>query len=66
MVVRGENFTFLGGGTHFHYGADKYIGSLANLQRNGILLLELDRLLKPGGYFAYSSPEAYAQDKNDL
>uniref|UniRef100_A0A6N2K4U6 Methyltransferase n=1 Tax=Salix viminalis TaxID=40686 RepID=A0A6N2K4U6_SALVM len=32
------------------------------LQRDGILLLELDRLLRPGGYFAYSSPEAYALD----
>lgn len=36
------------------------------LQRNGILLLELDRVLRPGGYFAYSSPEAYAQDEEDL
>lgn len=36
------------------------------LQRDGILLLELDRLLRPGGYFAYSSPEAYAQDEEDL
>ncbi|QCE05083.1 probable methyltransferase PMT3 [Vigna unguiculata] len=35
------------------------------LQRDGILLLELDRLLRPGGYFAYSSPEAYAQDEED-
>lgn len=32
------------------------------LQRDGILLLELDRLLRPGGYFVYSSPEAYAND----
>lgn len=32
------------------------------LQRDGILLLELDRLLRPGGYFVYSSPEVYAQD----
>lgn len=32
------------------------------LDRDGILLLELDRLLRPGGYFVYSSPEAYAQD----
>ncbi|XP_062105601.1 probable methyltransferase PMT9 [Humulus lupulus] len=32
------------------------------LQRGGILLLELDRLLRPGGYFVYSSPEAYATD----
>lgn len=32
------------------------------LQRDGLLLLELDRLLRPGGYFAYSSPEAYERD----
>ncbi|GLU08182.1 hypothetical protein SLE2022_251060 [Rubroshorea leprosula] len=157
MVVKGEKIAFPGGGTHFHYGADKYIASIANmlnfsnnilnnegrlrtvldvgcgvasfgayllssdiiamslapndvhqnqiqfalergipaylgvlgtkrlhypsrsfelahcsrcridwLQRDGILLLELDRLLRPGGYFAYSSPEAYAQDEEDL
>ncbi|CAN6462129.1 unnamed protein product [Victoria cruziana] len=157
MVVKGEKIIFPGGGTHFHYGADKYIAALANmlnfrdnnlnnngnirtvldvgcgvasfgayllssdiiamslapndvhqnqiqfalergipaylgvlgtkrlpypsrsfefahcsrcridwLQRDGILLLELDRLLRPGGYFAYSSPEAYAQDEEDL
>ncbi|CAM9000561.1 unnamed protein product [Rhodiola kirilowii] len=157
MVVKGEKIVFPGGGTHFHYGAGKYIASLANmlnftksnlnndgnlrtvldvgcgvasfggyllakdilamslapndvhqnqiqfalergipaylgilgtkrlpypsrsfelahcsrcridwLQRDGILLLELDRLLRPGGYFAYSSPEAYAQDEENL
>ncbi|KAE7997842.1 hypothetical protein FH972_002443 [Carpinus fangiana] len=157
MVVKGEKIAFPGGGTHFHYGADKYIALIANmlkfpknnlnnegrirtvldvgcgvasfggyllssdiiamslapndvhqnqiqfalergipaylgvlgtkrlpypsrsfefahcsrcridwLQRDGILLLELDRLLRPGGYFAYSSPEAYAQDEEDL
>ncbi|KAK6940653.1 putative S-adenosyl-L-methionine-dependent methyltransferase [Dillenia turbinata] len=157
MVVKGDKIVFPGGGTHFHYGADKYIASIANmlgfpndvinnggnirtvldvgcgvasfggyllssdviaislapndvhqnqiqfalergipaylgvlgtkrlpypsrsfdlahcsrcridwLQRDGILLLELDRLLRPGGYFAYSSPEAYAQDEEDL
>ncbi|OMP03059.1 putative S-adenosyl-L-methionine-dependent methyltransferase protein [Corchorus capsularis] len=157
MVVKGDKIAFPGGGTHFHYGADKYIASMANmlnfpdnilnnrgnlrtvfdvgcgvasfggyllssdiitmslapndvhqnqiqfalergipaylgvlgtkrlpypsrsfelahcsrcridwLQRNGLLLLELDRVLRPGGYFAYSSPEAYAQDEEDL
>ncbi|PON62649.1 putative methyltransferase PMT [Parasponia andersonii] len=157
MVVKGEKIVFPGGGTHFHYGAGKYIASIANmlnfpndninnggkirtvldvgcgvasfgayllssnvitmslapndvhqnqiqfalergipanlgvlgtkrlpypsrsfelahcsrcridwLQRDGILLLELDRLLRPGGYFVYSSPEAYAQDEEDL
>ncbi|KAG0471913.1 hypothetical protein HPP92_016459 [Vanilla planifolia] len=35
------------------------------LQRNGILLLELDRVLRPGGYFVYSSPEAYAHDEKN-
>ncbi|GMN42624.1 hypothetical protein TIFTF001_011825 [Ficus carica] len=153
MVVNGDKINFPGGGTHFHYGADKYIVSLSRmlkfpgdrlnnvghvrnvldvgcgvasfgayllsheviavslapndvhenqiqfalergipatlgilatkrlpypsrsfelahcsrcridwLQRGGILLLELDRLLRPGGYFVYSSPEAYASD----
>lgn len=157
MVEKGEKIAFPGGGTHFHYGADKYIASMANmlnfsnnnlnnegrlrtvldvgcgvasfggyllasdiitmslapndvhqnqiqfalergipaylgvlgtkrlpypsrsfelahcsrcridwLQRDGILLLELDRVLRPGGYFAYSSPEAYAQDEENL
>ncbi|KAJ0860329.1 putative S-adenosyl-L-methionine-dependent methyltransferase [Helianthus annuus] len=31
MVVKGEKIVFPGGGTHFHYGADKYIKSLANM-----------------------------------
>ncbi|CAI0456431.1 unnamed protein product [Linum tenue] len=157
MVVKGDKINFPGGGTHFHYGADKYIVSLARmlkfpndklhnggnlrnvldvgcgvasfgayllqhstiamslapndvhenqiqfalergipstlgvlgtkrlpypsrsfdlahcsrcridwLQRDGILLLELDRVLRPGGYFAYSSPEAYAKDPENL
>ncbi|KAK1318439.1 putative methyltransferase PMT9 [Acorus calamus] len=156
MVVNGDKINFPGGGTHFHYGADKYIIALAKmlkfpndslnnagnirnvidigcgvasfgayliphniiamslapndvhenqiqfalergipsalgvlgtkrlpypsrsfelahcsrcridwLQRDGILLLELDRLLRPGGYFVYSSPEAYAQDEEN-
>ncbi|XP_020241470.1 probable methyltransferase PMT9 [Asparagus officinalis] len=156
MVVNGEKINFPGGGTHFHYGADKYIVSIAQmlklpnnklnsggnirnvldvgcgvasfgayllpldiiamslapndvhenqiqfalergipatlgvlgtkrlpypsrsfelahcsrcridwLQRDGILLLELDRVLRPGGYFVYSSPEAYAHDEEN-
>lgn len=32
------------------------------LQRDGVLLLELYRLLRPGAYVVYSSPEAYAHD----
>ncbi|CAA3016582.1 probable methyltransferase PMT3 [Olea europaea subsp. europaea] len=116
MVEKGDKIQFPGGGTHFHYGVDKYIASIANvnflahkvlfnepmiyrfnllwkkefllilvflgqsksselahcsrcrtdwLQRDGLILLELDRLLRPGGYFAYSFPEAYAQDEED-
>lgn len=33
MVVKGEKIVFPGGGTHFHYGADKYIASIANVRR---------------------------------
>lgn len=36
------------------------------LQREGILLLEVDRLLRPGGYFAWSSPPAYRDDAEDV
>jgi hypothetical protein len=31
MVEKGEKIVFPGGGTHFHYGADKYIASMANV-----------------------------------
>jgi len=31
MVVKGEKIIFPGGGTHFHYGADKYIALIANV-----------------------------------
>ncbi|KAE8723776.1 putative methyltransferase PMT3 [Hibiscus syriacus] len=40
-----------------------------NFNNEGRLRTVLDvgyRLLRPGGYFAYSSPEAYAQDEEDL
>jgi len=33
MVVKGEKINFPGGGTHFHYGADKYIASMANVRQ---------------------------------
>jgi hypothetical protein len=32
MVVKGEKIVFPGGGTHFHYGADKYIASIAKVR----------------------------------
>jgi hypothetical protein len=31
MVVNGDKINFPGGGTHFHYGADKYIVHLAQV-----------------------------------
>lgn len=34
-------------------------------QRDGILLLEIDRLLRPGGYFAWSSPPVYRDDPEE-
>lgn len=34
------------------------------LYADGILLKELDRLLRPNGYFVYSAPPAYRKDKD--
>ena len=45
MVVKGETIVFPGGGTHFHYGAGKYIASIANVslssQCNASIVLDL-------------------------
>lgn len=40
MVVKGEKIGFPGGGTHFHYGADKYIASMANVSQWPFILGE--------------------------
>lgn len=37
MVVNGEKINFPGGGTHFHYGADKYIIALAKVRCFSVL-----------------------------
>ncbi|KAM0897133.1 hypothetical protein ACQ4PT_022749 [Festuca glaucescens] len=34
------------------------------LENDGILLKEVDRLLRPNGYFVYSAPPAYRKDKD--
>jgi Putative S-adenosyl-L-methionine-dependent methyltransferase len=39
MVDAGEKIVFPGGGTHFHYGADKYIASIANVFHSVFVLL---------------------------
>ncbi|KAJ3676231.1 hypothetical protein LUZ60_003643 [Juncus effusus] len=33
-------------------------------ENDGILLKEIDRVLRPNGYFVYSAPPAYRKDKN--
>lgn len=43
MVVKGEKIVFPGGGTHFHYGADKYIASIANVRHFKLLVSEINR-----------------------
>jgi SAM-dependent methyltransferase len=56
------------GGCHTHYPSRSFEMAHCSrcridwLQRDGVLLLEVDRVLRPGGYFVYSSPEAYALD----
>ncbi|KAK3029574.1 hypothetical protein RJ639_038325, partial [Escallonia herrerae] len=57
---------FPGGGTHFKHGASEYIermGSWHTLS-DGILLREVNRLLRSNGYFVYSAPPAYKKDKD--
>jgi Putative S-adenosyl-L-methionine-dependent methyltransferase len=38
--------------------------SISSFISDGILLREVDRLLRPNGYFVYSAPPAYRKDKN--
>ncbi|ESQ27291.1 hypothetical protein EUTSA_v10018220mg [Eutrema salsugineum] len=35
-------------------------------QKDGLLLVEIDRVLKPGGYFVWTSPLTNARNKEDL
>lgn len=44
MVEKGEKISFPGGGTHFHYGADKYIASMANVSVFCSLFFSSDNL----------------------
>lgn len=39
MVVDGDKIKFPGGGTHFHYGADKYIAAIAGVIKLDSLLI---------------------------
>jgi len=39
MVEKGDKIMFPGGGTHFHYGADKYIASIANVSLHPTLMV---------------------------
>lgn len=45
MVVKGEKIVFPGGGTHFHYGADKYIASLADVRLLVLTLYDMTPML---------------------
>lgn len=47
MVVKGEKIVFPGGGTHFHYGADKYIALIANV-RTSFSFSDIAEILKKG------------------
>ncbi|CAI5937283.1 unnamed protein product, partial [Closterium sp. NIES-64] len=35
------------------------------LQRDGLLLLELDRVIRPGGYWVWSAPPVYREDEEN-
>ncbi|RRT66826.1 hypothetical protein B296_00039824 [Ensete ventricosum] len=65
----GNVFRFPGGGTQFPQGADKYIDQLASVipidngtvrtaldTGYGVYMMEVDRVLRPGGYWVLSGP----------
>jgi hypothetical protein len=56
MVEKGDKIVFPGGGTHFHYGADKYIASMANVSLHLALLVLPMRKLKLEFVHTYSFP----------
>ncbi|CAL0331886.1 unnamed protein product [Lupinus luteus] len=80
VKVTGEYLTFPGGGTQFIHGALHYIDFLQefSLELNmvskecetfnlgGMLLLELNRVLRPGGYFAWSATPVYQKLEEDV
>lgn len=47
MVVNGDKINFPGGGTHFHYGADKYIVSLSRVKNFYLVLFSVSPLVFP-------------------
>ncbi|KAH0689018.1 hypothetical protein KY289_016376 [Solanum tuberosum] len=62
---------FPGGGTHFKHGASEYIersmcsfAKFLGVGADGILLKEVNRLLRSDGNFVYSAPPAYRKDKD--
>ncbi|KAG5058690.1 hypothetical protein JHK86_013686 [Glycine max] len=72
IQVEGDRFRFPGGGTMFPRGADAYIDDINELIPltsgtirtaidtgcgvNGLYLIEVDRVLRPGGYWILSGP----------
>ncbi|KAJ6983057.1 methyltransferase PMT11 isoform X2 [Populus alba x Populus x berolinensis] len=71
-----EKFKFPGGGTQFIHGADKYLDQIAQpscvrllcanerfMIQDGILLLEVNRMLRAGGYFAWAAQPVYKHEQ---
>ncbi|ONK73121.1 uncharacterized protein A4U43_C04F27470 [Asparagus officinalis] len=73
VKVSGEYLTFPGGGTQFKHGALHYIDKIQEflsfigvVYLCGMLLLELNRLLRPGGYFVWSATPVYRNLPEDV
>ncbi|GAU19585.1 hypothetical protein TSUD_303980 [Trifolium subterraneum] len=81
VKVTGEYLTFPGGGTQFKHGALHYIDFIQELMgsssqiavagmrftwSSGKLLLELNRVLRPGGYFVWSATPVYQKLSEDV
>ncbi|KAK3026527.1 hypothetical protein RJ639_041824 [Escallonia herrerae] len=69
VKVTGEFLTFPGGGTQFIHGALHYIDFVQEVKvpsEGGALLLELNRMLRPGGYFVWSATPVYQTLEEDV
>ncbi|ONK58818.1 uncharacterized protein A4U43_C08F60 [Asparagus officinalis] len=70
VKVTGEYLTFPGGGTQFIHGALHYIDfvqkSVPEIAWGGALLLELNRVLRPGGFFVWSATPVYQKLNEDV
>ncbi|KAK2982490.1 hypothetical protein RJ640_026333 [Escallonia rubra] len=61
----GDYLVFPGGGTQFKDGVNHYIDYIEKKTVGGKPLMELNRILRPGGFFIWSATPVYRNDERD-